>query len=252
MAKILAVTNQKGGVGKTTTSVNLAASIWLLGKSVLLVDADPQGNATSGVGVDKTALTRTIYNVMLDDTVTSDVIVKTKYGLDLLPSNTELAGGEVELATASEREWRLALALESVEGQYDYVIIDSPPSLGLLSLNTLTAAEGVIIPIQCEFYALEGVTELMGTITRVREALNPTLAIAGVLLTMYDARTNLSDQVAGEVRKFFGEKVYETVIPRTVKLAEAPSHGMPVAAYDSRSKGAAVYTMLAKEVTTRE
>ena len=248
---MLAITNQKGGVGKTTTAVNLAACLGALGRRVLLVDFDPQGNATSGVGVDKTTQEQTVYHVVIDARDVREVIQHTEYDLDLLPANVDLAGAEVELATADARETRLKRALDTVRNEYDFILIDSPPSLGLLNLNALTAADGMLIPIQCEFYALEGVAELMRTLELVQNGLNPSLAVAGVLLTMYDSRTKLSEQVANEVRDFFKEKVYETVIPRTVRLSEAPSYGMPIIAYDIHAKGAEVYTELAKEVDAR-
>ncbi len=248
---MLAITNQKGGVGKTTTAVNLAACLGALGRRVLLVDFDPQGNATSGVGVDKTAQEQTVYHVVIDARDVREVIQHTDYDLDLLPANVDLAGAEVELASAEARETRLKQALDTVRDDYDFILIDSPPSLGLLNLNALTAADGMLIPIQCEFYALEGVAELMRTLELVQNGLNPSLDVAGVLLTMYDSRTKLSEQVAGEVREFFREKVYETVIPRTVRLSEAPSYGMPIIAYDIHAKGAEVYTELAKEVNAR-
>ena len=251
MAKVLAVTNQKGGVGKTTTSVNLSACLGALGRRVLLVDSDPQGNATSGVGIDKNAEGKTIYNAVIDRDDAREIIRRTDYDIDVFPANVELAGAEVELATADNRESRLKDALAPVRDDYDYIIIDSPPSLGLLNLNVLTAADGMLIPIQCEFYALEGVSELMRTLDLVKAGLNPALEISGVLLTMYDARTKLSEQVAGEVREFFKEKVYDTVIPRTVRLSEAPSYGMPIIAYDIHAKGAEVYIELAKEVDAR-
>ena len=252
MAKVLAITNQKGGVGKTTTAVNLAACLGALGRRVLLVDFDPQGNATSGVGLDKKAQERTVYQVIVNAENVQAAIYHTDYDLDVIPANVDLAGAEVELATAGEgRETRLKSAIDKVRDDYDFILIDSPPSLGLLSLNALTAADGVLIPIQCEFYALEGVSELMRTLDLVREGLNPSLEVSGVLLTMYDSRTNLSGQVAGEVREFFKDKVYETVIPRTVRLSEAPSYGMPIIAYDIHAKGAAVYAELAKEVDAR-
>ena len=252
MAKVLAITNQKGGVGKTTTAVNLAACLGALGRRVLLVDFDPQGNATSGVGLDKTALERTVYDVVIGGEDVRAVIRHTDFDLDVLPANVDLAGAEVELATAGDgREMRLKGAVDTVRDDYDFILIDSPPSLGLLSLNALTAADGVLIPIQCEFYALEGVSELMRTLDLVRDGLNPGLDVSGVLLTMFDSRTNLSGQVAGEVREYFKEKVYETVIPRTVRLSEAPSYGMPIIAYDIHAKGAEVYAELAKEVDAR-
>lgn len=252
MAKVLAITNQKGGVGKTTTAVNLAACLGALGRRVLLVDFDPQGNATSGVGLDKAELEQTVYHVVIGGADVRSAIRRTEYELDVLPSNVDLAGAEVELATAGDgRETRLKAAIDQVRDDYDFILIDSPPSLGLLSLNTLAAADGVLIPIQCEFYALEGVSELMRTLDLVRDGLNPSLEVSGVLLTMFDSRTNLSGQVAGEVREFFKEKVYETVIPRTVRLSEAPSYGMPIIAYDIHAKGAEVYAELAKEVDAR-
>ena len=248
---MLAITNQKGGVGKTTTAVNLAACLGALGRRVLLIDFEPQGNATSGVGVDKTAQEQTVYHVVIDERDVHEVIQHTEYDLDLLPANVDLAGAEVELAMAESRETRLKKAVDAVRDDYDFILIDSPPSLGLLNLNALTAADGMLIPIQCEFYALEGVAELMRTLDLVKDGLNPSLEVAGVLLTMYDSRTKLSEQVAGEVRDFFKEKVYETVIPRTVRLSEAPSYGMPIIAYDIHAKGAEVYTELAKEVDAR-
>ena len=252
MAHVIAIINQKGGVGKSTTAINLAAALGDLGKRVLVVDFDPQGNATSGVGLDKTALERTVYHVVIGGEDVRTVIRHTEFELDVLPANVNLAGAEVELATAGEgRESRLKGAVDAVRDDYDFILIDSPPSLGLLSLNALTAADGVIIPIQCEFYALEGVSELMRTLDLVRDGLNSALEVSGVLLTMFDSRTNLSGQVANEVREFFKEKVYETVIPRTVRLSEAPSYGMPIIAYDIHAKGAEVYAELAKEVDAR-
>ena len=263
MAKIIAVANQKGGVGKTTTAVNLSAGLGILGKRVLLVDFDPQGNATSGVGLDKGTLTPTVYEVILDGLAPREAIRTTAYKLDILPANINLAGAEIELAQAegrefrlkkagaAEREFRLKKALEAVRGDYDFIIIDCPPSLGLLNLNSLTAADGLLMPIQCEFYALEGLTALLSTLKLVQESLNANLTVAGVLLTMYDYRTNLSQEVVEEVRKYFPDKVYETVIPRTVRLSEAPSCGMPAVFYDEKAKGAEVYMTLAKEVAKR-
>ena len=252
LAKIIAIANQKGGVGKTTTAVNLAACIAAEGKRVLLVDFDPQGNATSGCGIDKTALKMTVYHVIINGWDVHDVIRHTKYQLDLLPANIDLAGAEIELVSAVAREMRLKRALDGVREAYDYILIDCPPSLGLLTLNSLTAADTVLMPIQCEFYALEGVSQLMNTVQLVQQNLNQTLAIEGVLLTMYDSRTKLSEQVAAEVRAYFKEKAYDTMIPRTVRLSEAPSYGMPIIAYDGSSKGAEVYRTLAKEVLARE
>ena len=251
MAKIIAVANQKGGVGKTTTAVNLSAGLGILGKRVLLVDFDPQGNATSGVGLEKRALTSTVYDVLLDDLAPTDAIRATEYRLDVLPANIDLAGAEIELAQVEKREFRLKKALDTVREAYDFILIDCPPSLGLLNLNALTAADALLLPIQCEFYALEGMTALLDTMKLVRESLNPALTVAGVLLTMYDYRTNLSQQVVEEVRKYFPDEVYDTVIPRTVRLSEAPSYGMPVVFYDAKAKGAEVYMNLAKEVTKR-
>lgn len=252
LAKIIAIANQKGGVGKTTTAVNLAACMAAVGKKLLLIDFDPQGNATSGCGVDKSALETTVYHVIINGTDIHDVIRNTDYKMDLLPANLDLAGAELELVAAVAREMRLKRALDSVRTEYDYIIIDCPPSLGLLTLNALTAADTVLMPIQCEFYALEGVSQLMNTVQLVQQNLNPELKIEGVLLTMYNSRTKLSEQVAAEVRTYFKEQAYQTMIPRTVRLSEAPSYGMPIIAYDGGSKGAEVYMQLAKEVLSRE
>lgn len=251
MAKIIAVANQKGGVGKTTTSVNLAACMAAKKKKVLLVDCDPQGNASSGFGVEKSALEKTIYNVLIDNVPVKDVIQKTEFKVDILPANIELAGAEVELVAAISRETRLKKALDSVREDYDYILIDCPPSLGLLTLNSLAAADSVIMPIQCEFYALEGVAQLMRTIELVRSNLNADLAVEGVVMTMYDSRTKLAEQVVDEVRNSFDTAVYKTMIPRTVRLSEAPSFGQPILYYDKKSKGAEVYMKLAKEVIAR-
>lgn len=251
MGKVIAVANQKGGVGKTTTSVSLSAALAEKGKKVLLVDCDPQGNASSGYGIDKSALEQTIYHVLIDNVAVQDVIQKTEFKVDVLPANIELAGAEVELVAAISRETRLKKALDSVKENYDYIIIDCPPSLGLLTLNSLAAADSVLMPIQCEFYALEGVSQLMNTIELVRSNLNPQLEVEGVLMTMFDSRTKLSEQVVDEVRNNFGDTVYKTMIPRTVRLSEAPSYGEPILYYDKRSKGAEVYLKLAKEVIAR-
>lgn len=249
LAKIIAVANQKGGVGKTTTSVNLSACLAELGKKVLLVDVDPQGNATSGYGLDKSKIEQSIYDVLVAGIPAAQVLQKTEYAsLDILPATIELAGAEVELVSAISRENKLKRALEQIREQYDYIIIDCPPSLGLLTLNSLTAADSVLMPIQCEFYALEGVSQLMNTIRLVQQNLNPEICLEGVLLTMFDSRTRLSVQVAEEVKTHFAGQIYKTVIPRNVRLSEAPSYGQPIIAYDGKSKGADVYRELAKEV----
>ena len=251
LAKIIAVANQKGGVGKTTTAVNLAACIAAKKKKVLLVDCDPQGNASSGFGVEKSELDKTIYHVLIDNAPVAEVIQKTEFNVDILPANIELAGAEVELVAAISRETRLKKALDAVRDNYDYILIDCPPSLGLLTLNSLAAADSVIMPIQCEFYALEGVAQLMKTIELVRNNLNANLAIEGVGMTMYDSRTKLAEQVVAEVKNSFDTAVYKTRIPRTVRLSEAPSYGQPILYYDKKSKGAEVYMKLAKEVIAR-
>lgn len=251
VAKIIAIANQKGGVGKTTTSVNLSACLAALKKRVLLIDSDPQGNATSGYGINKSDLSMSIYQVIIDGKDIQEAIQTTDYGIDLLPANIELAGAEVELVAAISRETRLKRAIDKIKDQYDYILIDCPPSLGLLTLNSLAAADTLLMPIQCEFYALEGVSQLMNTMELVQNNLNPRLDIEGVLLTMYDSRTRLSEQVADEVRSHFGDAVYKTMIPRTVRLSEAPSYGQPILAYDGKSKGAEVYMKLAKEVIAR-
>ena len=251
MAKIIAITNQKGGVGKTTTSVNLSACVAAEGRRVLVVDADPQGNTSSGLGVRVREKTPTVYEVMSGDVPLASALVKTAVkGLSVLPADIRLAGAEIELAAMDGREQVLAEALAPARADYDYIFIDCPPSLGLITLNALCAADGVLIPIQCEYYALEGVSALMGTIQKVQR-LNRRLSIEGVVLTMLDARTNLGLQVAQDVRKVFKSKVYSTVIPRNVRLGEAPSHGLPIHLYDSRSLGAQSYQALAKEFLAR-
>ena len=252
MAKIIAVANQKGGVGKTTTAVNLSACLAEEGKRALLVDADPQGNATSGFGINKSELERTIYDVIINDVPPKEAVITTDYVVYLLPANIDLAGAEVELAAAISRETRMKKALDVLRADYDYILIDCPPSLGLLTLNSLTAADSVIMPIQCEFYALEGVSQLMNTIKLVKSHLNTDLTVEGVVMTMYDSRTNLSEQVVTEVRKNFPDTIYNTLVPRTVRLSEAPSYGQPIIAYDRRSKGAEVYRALTKEVMARD
>ncbi len=250
--KILGIINQKGGVGKSTTAVNLAAALGSAGKQVLLVDLDPQGNATSGLGIDKGEITRCIYDLLLNDTPLHEVIIPDVVtGLDLIPATINLAGAEVELVSEMARENRLKDTLGSLRGKYDYILIDCPPSLGLLTVNALVASDKLIIPIQCEFYALEGVTKLLDSMKRVKSRLNPSLDIFGILLTMYDGRTMLARQVAKEVRSFFGKQVFETIIPRTVKLSEAPSYGLPITEYDPHGRGAESYTALAKEVINR-
>lgn len=253
MTKIVAIANQKGGVGKTTTAVNLAACTAQAGKRVLLVDVDPQGNATSGVGVDKDACEFSVYDVLINEVEAEKAIVKTRIDtLDVIPSRIELAGAEVELVPMMARERKLRTALKETAKKYDYVFIDCPPSLGLLTLNALTAANTLLVPIQCEYYALEGLAQLMNTVKLVRQHLNDDLEVEGVVMTMYDARTNLSPMVVGEVKKFFRNKVYETVIPRSVRLGEAPSFGLPITLYDPKSAGAAAYRNLAKELLERD
>ncbi|WP_173107990.1 ParA family protein [Bacillus sp. KH172YL63] len=249
MGRIVAVTNQKGGVGKTTTSVNLGACLAYIGKKVLLVDIDPQGNATSGVGVEKGDVQQCIYDVLVDDVDVKETIKQSKVeNLSIVPATISLAGAEIELVPTISREVRLKKALEKVKDEYDYVIIDCPPSLGLLTINALTASDAVVIPVQCEYYALEGLSQLLSTVRLVQKHLNHDLMIDGVLLTMLDARTNLGIQVIEEVKKYFQDKVYRTIIPRNVRLSEAPSHGEPIIIYDAKSRGAEVYLELAKEV----
>ncbi|MFC0273068.1 ParA family protein [Metabacillus herbersteinensis] len=249
MGKIIAIANQKGGVGKTTTSVNLGACLAYIGKRVLLVDVDPQGNATSGIGVEKADVEYCIYDILVEDVDVKKVIKPTAVeNLDVIPATIQLAGAEIELVPTISREVRLKRALETVKHQYDYMIIDCPPSLGLLTINALTASDAVLIPVQCEYYALEGLSQLLNTVRLVQKHLNTDLMIEGVLLTMLDARTNLGIQVIEEVKKYFQDKVYKTIIPRNIRLSEAPSHGQPIIIYDPRSRGAEVYLDLAKEV----
>jgi len=249
VCRIIAVVNQKGGVGKTTTSVNLSACLAEAGKRVLLVDIDPQGNATSGIGVDRKSVTTSVYDLLLEDVSPLNAMVATRIkGLYVVPATIDLAGAEIELVPRISRENRLKRSFMEIRSHFDFVIIDCPPSLGLLTINALTAADSILIPIQCEYYALEGLSQLMDTFRLVKEALNPTLEVEGVLLTMFDGRTNLSIQVVDEVKKFFRGKVYRSIITRNVRLSEAPSHGMPISLYDSRSKGAEAYLELAREV----
>ncbi|MFX3634971.1 MAG: ParA family protein [Candidatus Pristimantibacillus sp.] len=253
MSKIIAIANQKGGVGKTTTSVNLGACLASLGRRVLLVDIDPQGNTTSGIGINKADVENCIYDVLINDVHPNDAMAETNIpGLKIIPATIQLAGAEIELVQTISREVRLKQSLHMLKDQFDYILIDCPPSLGLLTINSLTAADSVIIPIQCEYYALEGLSQLLNTVRLVQKHLNTSLQIEGVLLTMLDARTNLGIQVIEEVKKYFQQKVYQTIIPRNVRLSEAPSHGQAIITYDPRSKGAEVYLELAKEVITYE
>ena len=252
MKKILAITNQKGGVGKTTTSVNLAASLAATRQRVLLIDLDPQGNATMGSGVDKRTLQRTVYHVLLGEADIREARVSSTTGkYDVVPANRELAGAEIELVDVEHRETRLKNALDTIESEYDYVLIDCPPSLNLLTVNALCAAQAVLIPMQCEYYALEGLSDLVQTVKKVRTHLNPNLEIEGLLRTMYDPRNMLAQQVSAQLQQHFGDKVYRTVIPRNVRLAEAPSHGVPVLGLDKASKGAKAYLALAGEMLNR-
>ena len=247
MGKILAVVNQKGGVGKTTTTVNITAALTETGKKVLMCDFDPQANATSGLGVDKRKVKHSVYDVIINDVPVQDAVVQTKFG-DVLPSGADLAGAGVELLSTESPHFRLKNALLTVKEDYDYIFIDCPPSLELLTLNGLAAADSILVPVQCEYYALEGLSDLMSTLRAVKKRMNPDLDIFGVVLTMFDGRTNFSTQVAQEVRRHFPGKVYATVIPRNIRLAEAPSHGLPVTAYDRSSKGAIAYRAMADEI----
>ena len=249
--RILAITNQKGGVGKTTSAVNLSAALAKLGKRVLIIDLDPQGNATTGCGIVKTDALPTVYQLLLGDTSLASAVVKTEYGFDILPANRELAGAEIELIELDGREQRLKDALATVADQYDYVLIDCPPALNMLTVNALVAAQSVLIPMQCEYYALEGLSDLVETLRKVRGNLNPGLEIEGLLRTMFNAQNTLTQQVSEELTSHFGDKVYATIIPRNVRLAEAPSYGKPATAYDAASKGAQAYMALAEEMLAR-
>ena len=247
MAKIIAVVNQKGGVGKTTTTVNLTAALHDLGRRVLLCDFDPQANATSGMGVDKNAASPNVYDLLISDAAPEKAVVSTKYG-DVLPSNKALAGAGIEMIGIDSREMLLKNTLDALSDRYDFILIDCPPSLELLTVNALCAADALLVPVQCEYYALEGLSDLLSTVRLVKKGLNPQLSLEGVLLTMFDSRTNLSLQVAEEVKRHFPGQVYATVIPRNVRLSEAPSHGKPIQAYDPYSRGAEAYTALAQEI----
>ena len=249
MARKISVANQKGGVGKTTTTINLGACLTDLGQKVLIVDTDPQGNATSGLGIKKANVEKDVYDVLVNEEPMQNVIMHSAHeGLDIVPATIQLSGAEIELTPQMARETRLQNAIKQINDQYDYVLIDCPPSLGLITINAFTASDSILIPVQSEYYALEGLSQLLNTVQLVQKHFNPNLYVEGVLLTMYDARTNLGAQVNEEVRKFFKEKVYKSIIPRNVRLSEAPSHGLPIIDYDPNSKGAKVYMKLTKEV----
>ncbi len=253
MGKVIAISNQKGGVGKTTTAINLSACLAEQGKKILAIDLDPQGNMTSGLGVNKSAQENTVYELMLGSCTIKECIIKTNYNeLDLISSNVNLAGAEIEIIDLKEREKLLKNEVDYVKNDYDYIIVDCPPALGMLTINAMTTADSVLVPIQCEYYALEGLSQLMHTIDLVKNGMNPTLDIEGVVFTMYDARTNLSAQVVENVKENLNVKIYDSIIPRNIRLAEAPSHGLPITKYDSKSAGAESYRQLAKEIIERK
>lgn len=252
MGRIIAVTNQKGGVGKTTTAINLAACLAVKGKKVLLIDMDPQGNCTSGVGIDKSEVENTIYDLMIGESSIRDCIIENVFrDMDLIPTNVDLAAAEIELIGVDRKEFILKDEVDFIKDKYDFIIIDCPPALSMLTINAMTTANSVIVPIQCEYYALEGLSQLLHTINLVSERLNPNLSIEGIVFTMYDGRTNLSVQVVENVRKNLGESVYDSIIPRNIRLAEAPSYGMPIIQYDAKSAGAEAYMALAEEVINK-
>lgn len=253
MGRTIAIFNQKGGVGKTTTNINLSASLGKLGKKVLIIDNDPQGNSTSGLGINKNATIFNLYDTLMGNATPKESIIKTGFdNIDIIPSNIQLSGAEIEMIDIEDREYRLKKIIDDVKDEYDYIFIDCPPSLGLLTVNSLVAVESILIPIQCEYYALEGVSQLINTYKLIRKSLNKDLKIEGVVISMYDSRTNLSTQVVDEVEKYFQGKVYKTRIPRNVRLAEAPSFGLPITEYDDKSKGAVAYMDLAKELLKLE
>ncbi len=249
MSKVISIVSQKGGVGKTTSTINLGASLVKRGQKVLIIDIDPQGNATTGIGIDRSNLDLSVYDLLVNEVDATEVVLNTKVkGLDILPTKIDLAGADIELVNATKRESRLKNAIAKIKSKYDYILVDCPPSLGLLTLNSLTASDSVIIPVQCEYYALEGLTQLLATIMRVQKSINKSLEIEGVLLTMLDMRTNLGMEVVEEVKIYFKDKVFNSIIPRAVRISEAPAYGLPITEYDISSRGARAYLSLAKEV----